>query len=317
MSCVSTKRSDAGSSERSPLEDPRFRSVLVRALRRRVPEIDAEDIVQAAITEAVAAGKADEDPVLVRRWIAAVARNRLVDHFRKKREVLTESPPDIADVRSPHEADLLRWAELELPDGQSAEETLEWMLREAEGESLEEIAKESNLPPARVRKRVSRLREHFRQRWAVYASAFAAIAIAAALGAHLFTGQPEVVPIAKDAPPDASTSPRQMADDLRRRAFEACGAGQAVRCVELLDDAARLDPAGDTSPEVVAARDSSRKLLAPPAPPSSDPVRQGDAGPSPSGSVPAPSPSGSTPRLSPSSPVPSPSSSGVRRTPVK
>jgi hypothetical protein len=157
----------------------------------------------------------------------------------------------------------------------------------------------------------------FRQRWAVYASAFAAIAIAAALGAHLFTGQPEVVPIAKDAPPDASTSPRQMADDLRRRAFEACGAGQAVRCVELLDDAARLDPAGDTSPEVVAARDSSRKLLAPPAPPSSDPVRQGDAGPSPSGSVPPPSPSGSTPRLSPSSPVPSPSSSGVRRTPVK
>lgn len=147
---MSTNESDAGSSERTPLEDERFRAVLVRALCRRVPEIDAEDIVQAAFVEAVAAGKADEDPVLVRRWIAAVARNRLVDHLRKRREILTDSLPDVADVRSPHEADLLRWAELELPDGRSAEETLEWMLREADGESLESIAKESNLPPARV-----------------------------------------------------------------------------------------------------------------------------------------------------------------------
>lgn len=314
---MSTKNRDAGGSEKAPLEDERFRAVLVRALRRRVPEIDAEDIVQAAFVEAVAAGKSDEDPVLVRRWIAAVARNRLVDHLRKKREVLTESPPDIADVRSPHEADLLRWAELELPDGQSAEETLEWMLREADGESLESIAKESNLPPARVRKRVSRLREHFRLRWAVYASAFAAIAIAVALGARMFSGRPEVAPIAKDPPPEPSASPRQVAEEMRRRAFEACGTGQAVRCVELLDDAARLDPAGDRSAEVVAARETSRKLLAPPTPPSSVPVWQGDAAPSPSSSVPSPSPSGSSPRPSPSSPVPSPSSSGVRPTPVK
>ncbi len=268
MTPVSTlKTVKAARPEPPPLEDERFRATLIRALRRRVPEIDAEDIVQTAIAEAVSAGKANEDPVLVRRWIAAVARNRLVDQLRKKREVLTESPPDIADTRSPHEGDLLRWAELELPDGRSAEETLEWMLREADGESLESIAKESNLPPTRVRKRISRLREHFRQRWAIYAAALAALAIAGALGWRVLSSPLEVVPIAKDPPLAPSAFPEEIAKDLRRRAFEACGGGEPQRCVELLDEAARLDPAGDTSPEVVEARSTSRRLLAPPSPP--------------------------------------------------
>ena len=71
--------------------------------------------------------------------------------------------------------DLMRWAQKELPAGKENEQTLEWMLREGEGEKLETIAAEANVPAPRVRQRVSRLRRYYKARWAAQTAAVAAL----------------------------------------------------------------------------------------------------------------------------------------------
>jgi hypothetical protein len=71
--------------------------------------------------------------------------------------------------------DLMRWARKELPEGKENEQTLEWMLREGEGEKLENIAAEANVPAPRVRQRVSRLRRYVKARWAAQTAAVAAL----------------------------------------------------------------------------------------------------------------------------------------------
>lgn len=258
---------------RHPLEDARFREALSRMVRRRVPESDAEDIVQASIAEAFASGKRDEDPDGLRRWVWGVARHKVVDHFRRRRR-MTDELPDVADETNPpvhDELDLLRWAKRELPIGENAEETLRWMLREADGETLETIAEESNVPAPRVRKRVSRLREHFRARWSGQVAALVALGVLAVLLAIVALRRGKGDDIAKDKPlpkPSAQEpSPHEVAEEKRRDAFEKCDGGELRRCLDLLDEAQKMDPAGDSAEAVQRARKAANDALSPVPPP--------------------------------------------------
>jgi RNA polymerase sigma factor (sigma-70 family) len=169
---------DSGSSR--SLTDPRFRSALALMVKKRVPESDVEDIVQSALAEAVASPSAPkDDPEALRRWIWGVARHKVVDfHRRARREEMGGDVPEVPVEGAPHsDRDLLRWAAEELPPGQDAERTLEWMLREGEGEKLESIAESEALPAPRVRQRVTRLRRHLRTRWAAEIAALAALGV--------------------------------------------------------------------------------------------------------------------------------------------
>jgi len=56
-------------------------------------------------------------------------------------------------------------------------------------------------------------------------------------------------------PPEPVASPDQRtAEELRKRAFDACNREQWKECLAGLDEAKRLDPAGDEEPAVQAAR---------------------------------------------------------------
>jgi RNA polymerase sigma factor (sigma-70 family) len=168
---------DSGSSR--SLTDPRFRSALALMVKRRVPDSDVEDIVQSALAEAIASPNAPkDDPEALRRWIWGVARHKVVDFHRRARREEMGDPPEVAVDGAPHsDRDLLRWASEELPPGADAERTLEWMLREGEGEKLESIAESEALPAPRVRQRVTRLRRHLRTRWAAEVAALAALGV--------------------------------------------------------------------------------------------------------------------------------------------
>lgn len=260
---------------RHPLEDVRFREALSRMVRRRVPESDAEDIVQAALAEAFASGRPADDPDGLRRWVWGVARHKVVDHFRRRRRESSELP-DVADEREGteyDELDLLRWAKRELPAGENAEETLRWMLREADGETLETIAEESNVPAPRVRKRVSRLREYFRERWTGQAAALLALGVVLVVLALVAYRWRTGDDIAKDLPPPVPSqnapTPHEIAEEKRRFAFEKCDGALYRECIDLLDEAKGIDPAGDTAPPVVRARQAAEDALkvVPPPPP--------------------------------------------------
>lgn len=141
-----------------------FRDALLRYVSRRVPAPDAEDVVQSVLLEAATAAQRPDDPVSVRRWIWGIARHKVADHHRRACREVTDAP-DAAPASAAQEVDdLLRWAARELPPGDDAPETLRWLLREADGETLDEIARDARVPATAVRQRVSRLRRHFRAR---------------------------------------------------------------------------------------------------------------------------------------------------------
>jgi RNA polymerase sigma factor (sigma-70 family) len=281
---------------RALLAEPALREALVRFVRSRLPESEVDDVVQTTLAEALVAPNTPPDPEELRRWLYRVARNKIADFFRRaRREVIDEAPgAEAAPAESaPHSArDLLRWVERELPQGEGAERTLEWALREADGDKLESIAKDAELPAPRVRQRVSRLRRHLRKRWAAELAAVAALVGLSFLLWQMRKerGRQHVDQIAHEPRRD----PRQRAAALRRAALEACGARAWQRCLDGLDAARRLDPDGDRAAPIQQARREAAATLEAPAPSSS-------AAP-----LPAPSSSATPPAPRPVRTAPSP-----------
>lgn len=246
----------------SMLSTPDLRSGLVRFVRGRVPEADVEDVVQATLADAFAAREAPEEAEELRRWVFGIAKNKIVDvHRRGGRELPKDGVGDEASAESaPMSArELLRWAEKELPEGEGAKSTLEWMLREGDGEKLEHIAEEAQVPAPRVRQRVSRMRKYFRSRWAAQLAAAAALGVLALVLWAWLRSRTTPAPdeIARETPAD------ERAREIRRIALERCQAGDFVPCLEGLDRAKAIDPVGDEASAVQEARAAAARGLSP------------------------------------------------------
>ncbi len=217
---------DASSPRRlARLADPALNARLSHFVRARVPESDADDIVQATLADAISASEHPEGDEDLARWVFGICRHKMVDWFRRMRR---EVPVDLsADEESmpvasqPTSAiDLALWARRELPKGKHNEQTLEWMLREGDGEKLEAIAADANLPAPAVRQRVWRLRRYFQKRWAAQAAAAAALLILAlviflALRRKPQTIAPRPAPSFEPLPnPPAPVAPPQVPSSL-------------------------------------------------------------------------------------------------------
>lgn len=246
-----------------------LRGALVAMVRRRVPEAEVEDIVQATLAEAVESPHAPNESDALRRWLFGVAKHKVVDYHRRAGRESFDMP-DVGEDPAPHsEADMLRWAERNLPDGSDAKKTLDWMIREGEGEHLESIAASEKVPAPRVRQRVSRMRRHFKDRWAREVALLAALGVI--ITAIVFYLKKKDQDVIVHDPHTVPIDPRGEA--VRRIALEKCAASEWKTCIEGLDEAKRLDPAGDARPEVKRAREDAEKALTlpPPAPSSSVP----------------------------------------------
>ncbi|HVY30754.1 MAG TPA: RNA polymerase sigma factor [Polyangiaceae bacterium] len=175
---------------KSRVADPMLRREVEAAVRRRVRGDEAEDVVQATLADVLSASSVPEEPEEFRRYVFGVARNKVFDHFRRQKR-----QGEDVDGREPHAPepplsarDILRWAEGELPDSES-QSTLEWMLREGDGEKLEHIARDARLPATRVRKRVSRLRKLLRERWAAELMLIGMLILLGGLGVWYWLGR--------------------------------------------------------------------------------------------------------------------------------
>lgn len=281
---------------------PDLRAALVAMVRKRVPESEVEDIVQQTLAEAVESPHAPPEGEALRRWIFGVAKNKVVDYHRRAGRESFDLP-EVPDSPAPHaEADLLRWAERHLPPGDDAKRTLDWMLREGDGEKLESIAASEKVPAPRVRQRVSRMRRHLKAHWQREVAILAALGVI--VGALvLLLRRPAPAPIADD-PRAVPIDPR--AEQIRGDALARCDAaakdpGDAratwKECLDGLDEARRLDPAGEARPEVRRARQAADRALAP-SPTALPPS------PAPSATAPAPSPVPTAPLLPSATPAP-------------
>jgi len=265
-----------------------IRRMLTDYVRRRVSESDVDDVVQTVLVEALSSERVPDERTELRKWLTGVARHKIADlHRRVGREKPSELP-EIETAPAPvEEHHLVEWAEREAKkSSKDADATLRWMAREGEGDKLEHIAAEEQLPAATVRQRVSRMRRWMKERWlAELAAAAAAFSILAFLVYRFVLAPkgPEVVREERPVPTATVTarpvapSPLERAAELRRTAIPTCGS-DAVGCLQKLDEAKRLDPAGDTAPAVEEARKQANteidrnKLLGPePAPQDSGP----------------------------------------------
>jgi DNA-directed RNA polymerase specialized sigma24 family protein len=270
------------------LAEPAMRRSLEDFVRRRVPASDVEDVVQTVLVEALAAEGRPQDEGELRRWLLGIARHKVVDHHRRASRERAAEIPDLPVGPPPVEARALaQWAEKQAGASRDAKITLEWMAREGEGEKLESIAAEEKIAAATVRQRVSRMRRWMKERWLAELAAAAALAALALLLWRLFhKDEPIAVPEPRPEPSTISPEapPLDRARALREKAFEDCDRAAWRACLDELDEAKKLDPAGDTDPKVGAARAKANDALngpvlqkdAPPVQPSA-PVQQKNA----------------------------------------
>jgi RNA polymerase sigma factor (sigma-70 family) len=264
--------------------DPALLASLTRFVGARIPGSEVDDIVQSVVAEAIVSRHAPTNEEEVAPWVHGIARHKVVDWFRAHQREVPQDPElqDEAAVSvkdtSLEARDLYRWAQKELPEGEENAKTLEWMLREGAGEKLETIAAEANVPAPRVRQRVSRLRRHYKERWAAQAAALAALLVVivaiviasrkkeeqvAPLPAPSALPTPSALPEPTVVPLPPQPTPEERAAELRQDALKKCDGRAWQECLDGLDAARALDPAGDGDPSVKAARARAKNGLRP------------------------------------------------------
>jgi RNA polymerase sigma factor (sigma-70 family) len=191
------------------LSDPGLREALSRFLSARLPAAEVDDAVQETLVDALGAAQAPESPEQIRGWVHGIARHKVADYYRSRQRVNRAHADD--DPPSPESAplsarELLRWAERQTDRDPVQQATLEWMLREGDGDRLEEIARETDLPAARVRQRVSRLRRALQSRWTAELTAAAGL-VALVLLAAWWWSRPNAPSIVREPIPAPSRAP--------------------------------------------------------------------------------------------------------------
>lgn len=185
------------------LADPALRQGLLSYARRRLPPGEVEDLVQSTLADALTSDRAPSDDSSFLRWVHGIARHKIADRYRRQGR-LPVLDPDV-DAEAPDAGtgtgELVQWIERELPKTDHAHATLHWLLRESDGESLDEIARDVALPAPRVRQRVSRLRRHLHARWLALGAAGLLLLLIAGVLLHE-TRQPSVPPIARESAPN-------------------------------------------------------------------------------------------------------------------
>jgi DNA-directed RNA polymerase specialized sigma24 family protein len=188
------------------LADPALREALLRYARRRLPPGEVDDLVQNTLTDALAADSAPNDADDFQRWVHGIARHKIADLYRRRGRLPLLDPeldPKFNDS-GPATGELAQWIEKELPKTDGAHATLHWLLRESDGESLDEIARDAALPAPRVRQRVSRLRRYLHSRWLALGAAGLVLLLSAAAVLHALRKVEPPAPVsAHDIAPSA------------------------------------------------------------------------------------------------------------------
>lgn len=261
------------------VKDAKLRGEVRRAVARKVPASDVDDIAQNAMVGAFRGpGLPAGDGPNRDRYVMATARNAVRMYWRGRKK-----QKDIKDTikigRAVQAVDLDRleirdmFARVKLPGGRWEDFTC-LMRHKLQKVPLVTLAAERGEDSNTFSKRMARLEKTIK----VQMSGLGAVT-AMVLGLFLIFRAPKPPEMEFDLPgpvatPESAVStqptesdPADQARALRGQAYRACLDFNWESCQSLLDAAAQIDPSGDRDPIVRAARNDAVRATTPPTKP--------------------------------------------------
>ncbi len=257
---------------------PDVQEVIKSRLRlRRVRRQELEDVA-GEVTKALLEMK-DPPPTLERCiWAARdIADKQFIDGVRS---MVVRAKHDVGATgdadEHPGAADALplapaffvheekhRAVEAALTDGTVGDRAVKMLAMHAAGKTHAQIAKKLGCSPATVANTLSTARRDVRASWAARAAKLGLLAVLVTLvplGAvkrEQIAGwfKPAEVPPVESAIARPTPPPDPRVIELRDNARKACAEYDSIGCEAALDEAQKLDPAGDDAPEVKAMRE--------------------------------------------------------------
>jgi DNA-directed RNA polymerase specialized sigma24 family protein len=239
------------------VQDRELCAQLSAFLSKKLPHADVDDVRQEVFAALWRAKSVPADRAQQRRFLFAAAKSRISNHRRtKERRKKTESEAMEMVVEAVFydtvaSRDFL--AKLRSLVPKSSEVTLTWWARELLGEPLLQIANEVDIPYGCV---VARVRTLQRRLVAVAATLVLLLMVGSAY--YFLRPKPEYAqkPQEKTTLQEAPTiDPQKVAAEERRRQARAlCDQEDWLMCLTRLDQAKRLDPAGEDDSAVKELR---------------------------------------------------------------
>jgi DNA-directed RNA polymerase specialized sigma24 family protein len=255
---------------------PVVTSAIESALRKRgLRGADLEDHRQAVLVRAYVAAppaSCDECVALVRK----IAREMAIDTHRKARRRssvdvgLCEDPDERVPADAADAADAidarrqLAFLQAEIASGNITDRQAAILTKAVDEIPQAEIAAQMQLAHSTVRNELSAARRMARTSWA----AFAAVAAVCVFAILLARNEPPKAGSAPPYHPDESGTPRaqtteEMLRIVRRKALDACDRQEWAKCLEELDVARDVDPAGEKDEKIQRARAMATQHVAP------------------------------------------------------
>jgi DNA-directed RNA polymerase specialized sigma24 family protein len=261
------------------LGDPKVRAEMLKAVKRKAPEKDREDLVQMALLRAVerfALFPEGDGPRL--KYLCGMVR-RMAMKKAKRRQLEAQHTPMLVtgeeefaghDEAKAHDArDILRRI---FKDGEwtpTQRRMMTWLVRNAVGDSYAFIAGEEGVTEDHVKKEASQARALLRERAIPVCIGIAIVVfLFAVLHRDVSHSPDEANP--NPAPTHVEPTPAPVgpaapdAAKLREDGLAACAAKDWSTCLDDLDQAKVIDPAGDARADVQAARKLANTALVSP-----------------------------------------------------
>ncbi len=219
----------------------------------------ADDVFQETLARAAAAKSWPEEATPLGGWLRVIAVRAHADVLRKEgRTAKLEEPVEDIDAY-PAVADELLFDVFELAmqmakaDPARFAQDHELFVAKTRGEDLGPVALAMGIKPESAERRYRRFVAHLKENWLVIAATMAFLAV---LGVKGFLeihdrSLAKPAPVPTVAPPSAPSP----ATKLRAEAFAACTAERWNDCWQLFESAQKLDPDGDSDPDVQQARE--------------------------------------------------------------
>ncbi len=264
------------------------RDTLVRMLARAAKSVaqqDVQEVVNDVCANLLASDALPPNHGAMPAWVEGAVAKHIATRIRKRKrrakyEAPLETPEDaIADERQPDDEETVAeletqraWMEKELANHPEDAELYEVLYKGGRELTYAEAAVMLGISKAAVQKRANRLREKYaelRRKYVLRVGILATLILLVAAVALAYVIRRLTEPPPEQAPPPPPTAtasaplstPLDVAE-LRQKALDACDAKRWDECVEGLNRARDLDPAGDRSdPRVQEARDAAAKAL--------------------------------------------------------